>query len=153
MEVEAGVEKHSVGPQRRFSCREEYAVEQLAIGGHRSIEPDRAEGVGSVRDRSAEIYPVIPSELVIHECPGRLVLRPAAIAGNSNHIVLMKALDDAIGKKVIVDPGIVMDEDEQFRAVGSQDARVEDVRKPPMIREHDMRNQANVMGKSSQRYT
>lgn len=78
-----------------------------------------------MRDCAGEIFVFIPDKLIQHlprEGPGRLPRQAAAIAGNAKNIEVLQAGDDAIGKKVIIQPDIIMDEDQNLRGVrGIQD--------------------------------
>ena len=151
MKVEAWIEEHSIGCQRRFPGAEENTIQELAFSRNRSVKRNLAAGIPAVSDTPAEVGCAIPSTLVIHKYPSRLVLDPAAIAGDADHVIGLQPLDHTIGKKIVVNPDIVMDEYEQLMAVRCRDACVENIGKAAPVCERQMRNQASVMCKASQR--
>ena len=67
---------------------------------------------------------------------------PAPIASDADHVVGPKPFDHTIGEKIVVDPDVVMDEDEQTAPIRRPYACVIDLRKRSRVVERHARNQA-----------
>ena len=89
--------------------------------------------MGSVCNGPTEVGLVIPGEFAVYKRPRRLVPDSTPIAGDANHIICLEPFDYTIGKKIVVNPDIVMNENEQVMAVRCRNACIENVRKTTLV--------------------
>lgn len=151
MEVESRIELHGFRQQGVPVRCQENAVQQLAVGRHRTHAVDVAERLQPMGNDSREIRQIVPGQVDVDVVPAHMVLRQASIARQADDVVGAQPVRDAIGQEEVVQPDIVVNEDEHVIGIGRRERAVEDIGQTPPILEAHARSQAAIETEPTQR--
>ena len=67
--------------------------------------------------RTGQVAAIIPGKAVIDESPCRLPLYSPLVAGDANDVIVLQRRDDTVNKEIVVDPHVIVHEDETLIGV------------------------------------
>ena len=127
VKVKSRVEAHVFPDQQRFFCGEKNTVHQFAFGWYVAKNGNTTERRLAMSNRPAEICLIVLGKRGIDECPSGLVRQSSPIAGYPDYVIGLQSIDDPIAEKIIVDPDVIMNENEQIGTVHCDNPRVVNV--------------------------
>jgi hypothetical protein len=91
----------------------------------------------TLRDVAAKVRRIVGREVTVQELPGWLRQVAPPIAGNPGQVERGKPVDDALGEEIIIDPDIIMHDDQDIAGTRCASAVILDGGKSALVFDHE----------------